>query len=405
MIRLFIGTPGAGKSYAALKDVVEELVYGNRLIITNLPILAGELNAWLAVNHSTWTDDINLRLRIINEDETKQFYKFRAITGAIGQVTPEDSREGRHLPYGDHRGNGILYVIDEAHIPFDSREWASTGPELTYYNSQHRKLWDELIFITQFEKLIDVRVRGFVQEFCYFNNNGMERFWTYFQKPQSFTMEVHRKPPSGPSAPKPLETHHYRMDFTLAKCYDTSAGVGISGRRKPETRRKKSLSIWWLVAAAIVGGIALTQVPGWMGKGAGFLVRGGKTAQQKAQEAVKEVTGGVPPVEPTIQKKPQQPEGKPPEVLYATGYAAGPKGVIVQLSDGTRRVTVPGVAERVLIRGRSYELKQKPAQPENLERVKRALKTERSKKGDDDGTQQSSTGGTKKDEKTLDDDG
>jgi len=364
MIRLFIGTPGAGKSYAALKDLVEELAYGSRLVVTNLPVLPGELNAWMAKEHPAWTDDINQRIRIISEEETKQFYRYRGIAGDIGSVTKEDSLVGRHLPYADFRGAGVLYIIDEAHIPFDSREWASTGPELTYYNSQHRKLGDELVFITQFEKLIDVRVRGFVQEFCYFNNNGMEKFMTYFQKPATFTMEVHRKPPSGPGSPAALERRTYRMDFTLAKCYDTSAGVGIAGRKLPERKRKKALSVFWLIIPIVLAGYIIAKTPGWMGKGAGYWLRGGqKTVEEKLAEVTKQpdsVSRGT-----TGDLAINQGKVPPSEPVYATGYMTVPgRGVIVTLSDGTRKSTVRGVVEDIEIKGHKYEFKERKRKTE-----------------------------------------
>jgi len=364
MIRLFIGTPGAGKSYAALKDVVEELAYGSRLIVTNLPVLTGELNAWMAKEHPLWKDDINQRIRLISEEETKQFYRYRAIAGDLGTVSKEDSLAGRHLPYGEHRGAGVLYVIDEAHIPFDSREWASTGPELTYYNSQHRKLGDELVFITQFEKLIDVRVRGFVQEFCYFNNNGLEKFMTWFQKPATFSMEVHRKPPSGPGSPAPLESRTYRMDFALAKCYDTSAGVGIVGRKLPERKRKKAIPIWWLAVPIILAGIIIAKIPGWMGKGAGYWLRGGQeTIEQKVAQATGATSARGEEQRQPQRETPDVPRGttvKVPtaEPLHATGYILSPRrGMLVTLSDGTRKSTAPGVVEAITIKGERYALK------------------------------------------------
>jgi len=175
MIRLFIGTPGAGKSYAALKDAVEELAYGSRLIVTNLPLLFGELNAYMSSVYPGWKEDINQRARLITEEETKQFYRYRTIIGDLGRVSREDSLAGRHLPYGEHRGNGVLYIIDEAHIPFDSREWADTGPELTYYNSQHRKLGDDVICITQSIGNVDKPFRSVAQDFTYLRHLRKER--------------------------------------------------------------------------------------------------------------------------------------------------------------------------------------------------------------------------------------
>jgi len=332
MIRLFIGTPGAGKSYGALKDLVEELVYGQRLIVTNLPVLIEVLNPYMAKKYPEWADDIHKRLRIITEEQTKEFYRYRYPVGDIGRVTIDDSKEGRHLPYGDHRGNGCLYIIDEAHIPFDSRAWADTGPELTYYNSQHRKLWDELVFITQFEKLIDIRVRGFVQEFCYFENHGLSKFMTWFQRPKVFTMEVHRKPP-GLGSPPPNERRHYQIDLELAACYDTSAGVGISGRKKPETGRRKGVPFWLIVFPALAIALLLAKIPGWTSGGVMTLM--GREGKKETSQPVAAAPSFAPPIPfQPLAKQLQQTEAKKPDPVVVKSYLTSGRKLIVTLSDG-----------------------------------------------------------------------
>jgi len=355
MIHMYIGPPRSGKSYASLKEILEELVWGNRIIITNLSIDLGKLNEYVATEHPEFKGDINQRIRILDEAQSKEFYRYRRITGDIGAVSREDSLKGVHLPYGDHAGDGVLYVIDEAHIPFDAREWATTGPELTFYNSQHGKLSDEAIFITQFEKLIEQRVRAFAQDFYYFQNMGLERFMTYFHKPQMFTMEVHRKPPSGPGSHPPLEKRHYRMNFKLANCYDTSAGVGIKGRNKPEKKGKKGLNIFWLLVPIALVVYLLTRAPDWVTKGASLLTDGANQLEEKAEDAVRERATNGPPL-PTQEAQPKVP---PVEKPHATGYIESSRGTTVTLSDGTRKSTAPHVFETIRIKGSVYEFKQK----------------------------------------------
>jgi len=364
MIRLFIGTPGAGKTYGALKDILEELLYGVRMVITNAPLLTPVLNEYIAKHHPEWKDDINLRVRLISEGETKQFYRYRGVTGDIGTVSREDSLAGRHLPYDQYRGDGVLYVIDEAHIPFDSREWADTGPELTFYNSQHRKLNDELIFITQFEKLIDVRVRGFVQDFCYFQNMGMEKFLTVFRKPAMFCMEVHRKPPSGNNAPPPNERHFYKMDFELAKCYDTSAGVGIKGRKLPEKKKKGGFNVLWLLAAGVIVAGLLMMVPRAIKWAVGASMpshEAVKAPKDKGLSALVKET-----VSPSERKVPPSelanavPRGTKPD-LEVVGVVYRGRRIAVQLANGDILTESDGVQafdrSRVKIAGKWYALK------------------------------------------------
>jgi len=338
MIRLFIGTPGAGKTYGALVDLIDELVYGDRLIVTNLPLLLPDLNAYLAEEYPDWTGDINQRIRILTESETKTFYLYRAIVGQLEAVSREESRAGRHPPYASLRGVGVLYIIDEAHIPFDSREWADTGPELTYYNSQHRKLNDQLIFVTQFVNLIDVRVRGFVQEFWFFNNQGLEKFMTFFQKPDYFHVEVHRKPPTGPTSPPPNETHRYKLNKRIAACYDTSAGVGITGRKMPDKKRKKAIPLWWILVPIVLVGAFMVLLPRWMGKGF-VAIAGGTTVQGAKKEALQsEAKAG------TGASVPQSVPAKPLiGVKKAVSWSKRGKTVLINFDDGSTESEATGV--------------------------------------------------------------
>jgi len=236
---------------------------------------------------------------------------------------------------------------------------------LTYYNSQHRKLNDELVFITQFEKLIDVRVRGFVQDFCYFQNMGLEKFMTIFKKPSMFCMEVHRKPPSGNNSPPPNERHFYKMDFELAKCYDTSAGVGIKGRKLPEKKKTKGLNIWWILVAGIVVAFLLSRIPRMIHAGADALLR--PETKTQAQLAMSKETPGVVHVDkkakvPTSEHS-NAPRGTSPPPLYeVTGYVIRGSSLSVTMSNGDVLTEVDGLLQRVergrvKIRGQWYTLK------------------------------------------------
>lgn len=261
MIRIFYGTPGAGKSYGTLKDLIEELAYGLRLIVTNLSVDFGRLNALLQKRYPQIDfGDINHRIRIITEEQTRQFYAFRS-TAAPQLTVPckEDSLSGRHTAYPprDPTGalgmDGVCYYIDEAHIAFDAREWGTTGPELSYYASQHRKLNDECVFITQHPDMLERRLRMLAGQFWSFQNNGVRRFLTFFQQPAYFTCEIHLKVPTGPQSPPADSTLRYRLDKEIADCYDTSAGIGISGRKMPEKKQKKGLPIYWLLVPLYEG--------------------------------------------------------------------------------------------------------------------------------------------------------
>lgn len=272
-VRIYTGKPGGGKTFGALqRDIKTEIVEGDRLIVTNIAILRAELAAYVAENYPKSDFDINKRLVVVTDHENmKRFYLIRSTNPDewLSMTSEEDQKRGRFPDFGPKAGNGVLYVIDEAHVLFDARCWATNGLTLTYYNSQHRKLNDDVIFITQFLALLDKRCVGFAQSVHVFRNTRMEKFLTYFRAPTGLTGGTLQETvyPRPPVRNDPYEEQRtYPLDLKLAKCYDTSAGVGISGRNKPDKDRVKGLSAWWLVlfaAAAVVALNYVSDIPVW----------------------------------------------------------------------------------------------------------------------------------------------
>jgi len=257
MIRIFLGKPGGGKSFGALRDILDEAVNGNRVIVTNLSVNPGRFSAYVQKHYPAATFDPLERLVIMTDEETTKFWRRRrrdVLLPKIGK-DPESAKVGPEQ-------YGCLYVIDEAHIHFDARAWAETGLELSFYNSQHRKYNDEVIFVTQFLDLLDKRVRGFAAEYCYFVNHGLQRYLTYFRQPAYFTVKVYTKPKTNaPGQDNAQAAHRYQLNKELADCYDTSAGVGIPGRGIPENNRIKGVNMAWIAIPVCLAAIAFYKAP------------------------------------------------------------------------------------------------------------------------------------------------
>jgi len=332
MIRTFIGSPGGGKTYGALKDMRDELLYGHRLCITNMPVHVDRLNAHLQKYDQEAAPDLNQRLRIISDDDAKEFYRFRGVAGIHPKVDRAQSLAGNHVNYTE---SSCAYYIDEAHIMFDAREWTQTGPELTFYTSQHRKLDDDCVFITQHPDQLEKRVRMLSQEFWIFNNFGMEKFATYFQKPSWFSCEVHRRIPTGLNPIPAQAVYRYKLDKELADCYDTSAGVGIVGRKTHEKKPKESFSIYWLAVPLVVAAFALYQAPELLTRVVNSALSGtAKDATAKIEEKSPPAqTGGALSPSTPIPSTPATPD-IPSRPLYVKSYAIRNGEAIVTLSDG-----------------------------------------------------------------------
>jgi len=342
LIYIFYGPPGAGKSYGALEaKLTDELLFGNRLCVTNLPVDIGKLNAWLQTEQPDWKDDINQRLRLITEQDTAQFYCFR--TAGLPQLPcpgREESLSGKHVQYPEDH-NGVLYIIDEAHIKFDAREWKDAGPELTFYASQHRHLNDEVVFITQHPDMLNNRLRMLAQQFWSFSNHGLEKIFSYFRKPNFFTCEVHRKMPTGNGGPPPEETRRYRLNKKLADCYDTSAGIGITGRKRPEKKPLKGINILWILVPIAIGAYLILKAPEVGAKAITSVL----TPEAKKIDSTQ--TNEAFPV-PRVQKdgpgktEPRDGASAPPVLVESLAY--GRKGAIVTLSDGRTLTKGTGLA-------------------------------------------------------------
>lgn len=340
-IHFYLGKPGAAKSYRALKEVVDELVYGERVIPTNLPLKLPELNEYLQQVYPDKNIDLHDRVRILSEDETREFYLHRDYGVDFKAPADDETKRGARVDYGDlNKLRPVMYVIDEVHTFFDSRNWMGTGQHVTHYNSQHRKFGDEVFFITQFLDLVDKRLRGFSQDFTLVRNHKLERL-LMFRGPPYFSASTYLTPPSMGSVATNVE--RFTLDLKLANCYDTTAGMGIKGRNKPQERRLKGLNPVWAIpaAAVVIGGLYLAP---------DLLTKGVLKAMAKGDEMAQAVTGGsassaasAPSASsslPSLQLQPHANFASPGIVspqVYPTGYCVRGKRVIVQMSDGTTR--------------------------------------------------------------------
>jgi Zonular occludens toxin (Zot) len=288
-IHFISGKPGAGKSLYATKLVFEELRFGNRQIVTNLALKPGELNAyyhrhygdasgirrfrvprflnflfwilpdWLIFKvfpvslqqmeertKSPQVDDICSRITLITDEDLPTFFTKRPGI-KIDSISNEDWRMGMRPDYTVVKDHGVFFVLDEVHIAFNSRAWALTGAEVLYYLSQHRKLGDDVLCITQSVANVDKQFRSVAQDFTYIRNLGKESFG-HFRLPMRFIRKTYAQPPVGDKS-EPMEMGSFALDVNgLATCYDTAKGVGIHGRAGADTKhRKKGIHWLWFV--------------------------------------------------------------------------------------------------------------------------------------------------------------
>lgn len=264
-IHFISGKPGGGKSLYSVRLIVDELIKGNRPVVTNVPLKLGRLNEFLQTKYPSAFETgsfsirgigdgadplqvvsrhVSDRVTLIDEDEMARFFTFRGNGVRLSSVNNSEWKSGKRPDYSAVKDSGVFYVLDEVHIAFNSRAWADTGHEVLYYLSQHRKLGDDVVCITQAISNVDKQFRSVAQDFTYIKNLGKQKMGM-FRLPSVFTRSTYAQPATDTS--KAMESGSFTLDVSgLASCYDTAKGVGIHGRAGADTNsRKKGLHWLW----------------------------------------------------------------------------------------------------------------------------------------------------------------
>jgi len=265
-IHFISGKPGGGKTLYSVRLIIDELVHGSRVVITNVPLNLARLNEYLQSKFpaqferrliNNWPVHITDRVILLDEDDLPKFFTYRPAGVRLQSVSNQEWKAGKRPDFSSVKDGGVLYVLDEVHIAFNARAWADTGHEVLYYLSQHRKLGDDVICITQAIGNVDKQFRSVAQDFTYIKNLSKQRAGL-FRLPSMFIRSTYAQPATDNS--KAMESGTFSLDMTgIASCYDTAKGVGIHGRAGADTNARKK-GIHWLV---FVIGLPLLLLLAW----------------------------------------------------------------------------------------------------------------------------------------------
>lgn len=137
-IYLYSGTPGSGKSLHAVRDIRDSLKWKKQLVITNFQVVVDE----------RWKGDYvycpNDLLR----------------PGSLVLWAVDYWNSGR----ARFKEDSILLVIDECQLLFNSRSWNDKDRmDWIEFFSQHRKYGYKIIFIAQYDAMIDKQIRSVIE--------------------------------------------------------------------------------------------------------------------------------------------------------------------------------------------------------------------------------------------------
>lgn len=333
-INFICGKPGGGKSLLAAKKIIEELGTTNRMIVTNLPLNFINLHSYLREKGKE--ADLEKRIQVLDETECKKFWEHR------GPGRPQMKITDRGIKM--EVKEGVLYVIDEFHLFYNSREWQTVGKEAIYYASQHRHLGDDVIAVTQFVGNVDKQFRVLAESFTLMRNLSKER-WMGIAMPRLFFWRSYLDCPS-PSATV-IESGTFRLDVSgIASCYYTAKGVGLEAVGAADTQVKRKGIPFAFVIVLFVGIIvAGCFVPGLLGKGVNMALGVPEAVSKKHKyetptNGVQMISGPAtstaiayqPPEAATGHQVEPKPEQKPQ--VYITGIIQDRNGLQAWVSDG-----------------------------------------------------------------------
>ena len=209
------GKPGAGKSYFATRCIIAEILKGrNRTIVTNVPVNKEKLREYVkkdfivydlatfSDNRLFFTNRGHYHLEIENTDANIDFK----------ELLRDDD-------------DGILFIIDEAHLYFNARNWKHMSQATLSYITFIRHVGDSLIWMCQKYSDIDSQFRGKTQAFHVLRNLAKEKLGI-FKRGSGFRCYQYQNENEiashGGSYGTPSQDFTYPFNIKVAECYNTS---------------------------------------------------------------------------------------------------------------------------------------------------------------------------------------
>lgn len=343
-IKIIYGPGGSGKSFFQLHIIIKQLRETKKNIVTNLAINVAVFNDYLERNFPDESLNLVGRLRILNEDETFEFWKHRGPMKWTGQEY--EMTEDRGV-------NGVCFIIDEAGVSgFSATGWAAKqgagtrGERCLWYLDQQRKFGDDVFASTngrtpaQIAKPFRDKAHGFIKLW-----NGYLAKYGPFKGRGRFEWKEFLEEP-GPKS-EAIAKGIFELG-ELANCYRTQDGVGVIGNGADKGARAKGIPILWVVPAALVLALMCVFVPWLLGKGAAGFISGDVEQAVSASKpspvfdslraSAGVVSQSTSPGQTKISRQPGESEIPadltPERPLWVSGYVLRGEKINVQLSDG-----------------------------------------------------------------------
>lgn len=363
------GGTGSGKTYRTIEQhLIPELVEGRRVIVTNIDLRLPELAEYLQREYPEADIDLHRRLVMIEDEDLTEFFRFRPFGYVVPKLTKEEEKEGKRLDFQHCKREdktldlshadigkewwdlektllppevisskalpGVLYLLDEVHIPFSAQEWQRHGTQILFYLTQRRKFGafaDKVVCMTQYPEQVAKSIRLHCHDWRYTTNHSKIGAAFGFKRPELLTEMRYLEIKTSRSTPVLIAK--FKVDPNgIGNVYWTDGGVGIKGGQgKADTDDKVKGLPWWTLgipAAAVVA--FLFFLPN--------MFRSGVTAMATSVEVTPKETVVAPAA--ATPTKAQQPMGVPEhqdpqlEKVTVLGWQSEGSRTRAWLSDG-----------------------------------------------------------------------
>lgn len=243
MIECFEGTLGGGKSYHAVKRALDYLAVGGR-VFSNIELVQSECESFVADRYGLslqWSE----QYRYLNASDIARLHE---------------------VVKGGDKDCPVLCILDEIHLYHNSRDWANASRGLLQWLTQSRKLFVDIICITQHRNNLDkqwIRLMGRYWRFRDMRKWKMPGIGLRIPFVQALAVELDQ---DGKTV---IQKTFERFDNRIFRCYSSeqifdgvSAGFAGSGlKRLKLDKTKKGLSMkGYIWIAVMVAGLSLLGV-------------------------------------------------------------------------------------------------------------------------------------------------
>ena len=254
MISIVTGRTGSGKTTFAIIQIVKELVFGTRVIVTNVALRLDKLADYIRLTYKLEIDGDRVVQLDIKDDRLKFYWRIRSKDRELGEFGGADWQ---------NPGPGVFFVIDEIQSAFSAREWGKHSGECGQYGAQQRKLGDDSICISPHPALIDKLFRILSNE-CVILDNWYHRRVRWFRAPRKIVWHAYTNCPPQVGE-EPVATGHFLIDPDgVSGCFDTAAGAGLIGQTADIGKVEKGISVTAILPAVLVCGVLVFVGIRWL---------------------------------------------------------------------------------------------------------------------------------------------